>query len=125
MLYIVLFISTASCSSGDWFKTKVKVFDKEVCVPLGVDGGFCSRTLSNKTRKMTQTEMAAWLPGKFCTDSRGFTDTEAAIDEFCENYGVCDYVVRQEMKAMAKRMKALKARSVKTLQQWYIPTELD
>lgn len=109
-----LFISTAISLTGcsflpkDIWKEKAKVFNKEACVNLGENGWRCQQTLQVKPRNMTPTEGAAWSFGKVCMDTRAFTDTENVIDELCENYIACDYVVREDLKKVFARGRNLR-----------------
>ena len=103
MLPALLFINVAiSGCQGDWFKTKVKILNKEVFVNYGIDGAEAFQTLVDKKRKLTKDQFEKESLGMFCVKSKAYSDTEKAIDEFCENYQVCEYVVDSDELARFK-----------------------
>jgi len=109
MLLIVSFISIGiSACQGDWFKTKVKILNKEVIVNYGIDGAEAFQTLVDKKRKLTKEQFDKESLGMFCVTDKAYSDTEKAIDEFCENYDVCEYLVdSEEYKKFKARMKIM------------------
>ena len=98
MLWISLFLSLASCAH-------TKIYDKEVCGDLGMDGAHCNHTLQQKPRDIPKPQWDLERVGWMCMDSEGYNDTETAIDQLCNSSAKCDYVMRQKIEDLKVRLR--------------------
>lgn len=106
LLLALLLTAIVSCGT-------ITVYDKEVCADLGEIGADCTTTITGKSRELSKAQWDSIRTGYFCMDSRGYTDTETAIDQFCNAYNVCDYKTREQLQATAKRLRKLAKKAAK------------
>lgn len=92
----------------------VVIHDKEFCGDLGVVGAHCAHTLTPETRDVSKENWDKERIGNICVNSRGWTDTETSIDQFCTTTDLCDYETQQavvRIRAVVKKALAARKKS--------------